>query len=198
MKKIILASNNQGKIKEFNTMLQGVYEVVSMSDMNVEEVPEIGLTFVENALIKARNASEQSGLPALADDSGIVVDALNGEPGIYSARYAGTHGDDEANTQKILDEMSDIPDDQRSARFWCAIVFVEHANDPTPIIIQRGWEGEILREKVGENGFGYDPIFYVPTHKKASAQLSPEQKNGISHRGKALQALLLELQGSTI
>ena len=198
MKKIILASNNQGKIKEFNTMLQGVYEVVSMSDMNVEEVPEIGLTFVENALIKARNASEQSGLPALADDSGIVVDALNGEPGIYSARYAGIHGDDEANTQKILDEMSSVPDDRRSARFWCAIVFVEHANDPTPIIIQRGWEGEILREKVGENGFGYDPIFYVPTHKKASAQLSPEQKNGISHRGKALQALLLELQASTI
>ena len=194
MKKIILASNNPGKIKEFNTMLQESYQVVSMSDMQVEEVPEIGLTFVENALIKARNAAEQSGLPALADDSGIVVDALNGEPGIYSARYAGAHGDDEANTQKILDEMSGIPDDQRSARFWCAIVFVEHANDPTPIIIQRGWEGEILREKVGKNGFGYDPIFYVPTHKKASAELSAEEKNGISHRGKALQALLLELQ----
>ncbi|MDG2395799.1 XTP/dITP diphosphatase [Candidatus Thioglobus sp.] len=194
MKKIILASNNPGKIKEFNTMLQESYQVVSMSDMQVEEVPEIGLTFVENALIKARNAAEQSGLPALADDSGIVVDALNGEPGIYSARYAGAHGDDEANTQKILDEMSDIPDDQRSARFWCAIVFVEHANDPTPIIIQRGWEGEILREKAGKNGFGYDPIFYVPTHKKASAELSAEEKNGISHRGKALQALLLELQ----
>ena len=194
MKKIILASNNPGKIKEFNTMLQESYQVVSMIDMQVEEVPEIGLTFVENALIKARNAAEQSGLPALADDSGIVVDALNGEPGIYSARYAGAHGDDEANTQKILDEMSGIPDDQRSARFWCAIVFVEHANDPTPIIIQRGWEGEILREKVGKNGFGYDPIFYVPTHKKASAELSAEEKNGISHRGKALQALLLELQ----
>lgn len=194
MKKIILASNNPGKIKEFNTMLQGNYQVVSMSDMQVEEVPEIGLTFVENALIKARNAAEQSGLPALADDSGIVVDALNGEPGIYSARYAGAHGDDETNTQKILDEMSDIPDGQRSARFWCAIVFVEHANDPTPIIIQRGWEGEILREKAGKNGFGYDPIFYVPTHKKASAELSAEEKNGISHRGKALQALLLELQ----
>lgn len=194
MKKIILASNNPGKIKEFNTMLQESYQVVSMSDMQVEEVPEIGLTFVENALIKARNAAEQSGLPALADDSGIVVDALNGEPGIYSARYAGAHGDDEANTQKILAKMSDIPDDQRSARFWCAIVFVEHANDPTPIIIQRGWEGEILREKAGKNGFGYDPIFYVPTHKKASAELSAEEKNGISHRGKALQALLLELQ----
>ena len=194
MKKIILASNNKGKIREFNTMLKGVYEVVSMSDMNVEEVPEIGLTFVENALIKARNASEQSGLPALADDSGIVVDALKGAPGIYSARYAGNHGDDEANTQKILDEMSDVPDGKRSARFWCAIVFVEHANDPTPIIIQRGWEGEILREKVGENGFGYDPIFYVPTHSQASAELSPEIKNSISHRGRALQALLAELK----
>ena len=194
MKKIIPASNNKGKIREFNTMLDGLYKVVSMSDMQVEEVPEIGLTFVENALIKARNASEQSGLPALADDSGIVVDALDGEPGIYSARYAGNHGDDEANTQKLLDEMSSIADGDRSARFWCAVVFVEHANDPTPIIIQRGWEGEILRKKVGENGFGYDPIFHVPTHKKSSAELSSEIKNSISHRGKALQALLAELQ----
>ena len=194
MKKIILASNNTGKIREFNAMLTGVYEVVSMSDMNVKEVPETGLTFVENALIKARNASMQSGLPALADDSGIVVDALGGAPGIYSARYAGNHGDDEANTQKLLDDMVQVADAQRSARFWCAIVFVEHANDPTPIIIQRGWEGEIMREKSGENGFGYDPIFYVPTHKKASAELSPEQKNNTSHRGKALQALLNELK----
>ena len=194
MKKIILASNNTGKIREFNAMLAGVYEVISMSDMDVKEVPEIGLTFVENALIKARNASEQSGLPALADDSGIVVDALSGAPGIYSARYAGNHGDDEANTQKLLDDMVQVADAQRSARFWCAIVFVEHANDPTPIIIQRGWEGEIMREKSGKNGFGYDPIFYVPTHKKSSAELSPEQKNNISHRGKALQALLSELK----
>ncbi|MDB3893113.1 RdgB/HAM1 family non-canonical purine NTP pyrophosphatase [Candidatus Thioglobus sp.] len=194
MKKIILASNNTGKIREFNAMLAGFYEVVSMADMNVKEVPEIGLTFVENALIKARNASMQSGLPALADDSGIVVDALEGAPGIYSARYAGNHGDDEANTQKLLDDMKQVSDAKRSARFWCAIVFVEHANDPTPIIIQRGWEGEIMREKSGENGFGYDPIFYVPTYKKSSAELSSEQKNNISHRGKALQALLSELK----
>jgi XTP/dITP diphosphohydrolase len=194
MKKIILASNNIGKIKEFNAMLTGVYTVVAMNDMGVKEVPEIGLTFVENALIKARNASEQSGLPALADDSGIVVDALNGEPGIYSARYAGNHGDDEANTQKILTAMKNVPHNQRSARFWCAIVFVKYANDPTPIIIQRGWEGEILHKKVGENGFGYDPIFYVPTHKKTSAELSAKTKNNISHRGRALQALLAELQ----
>ncbi|HBN58610.1 MAG TPA: non-canonical purine NTP pyrophosphatase, RdgB/HAM1 family [Gammaproteobacteria bacterium] len=194
MKKIILASNNKGKIGEFNAMLDGLYEVVSMSDRKVEEVPETGLTFVENALIKARNASEQSGLPALADDSGIVVDALSGEPGIYSARYAGNHGDDEANTQKLLDEMQGVADGDRSARFWCAIVFVEHANDPTPIIIQRGWEGEILRKKVGENGFGYDPIFYVPTHSCASAELAPEIKNTLSHRGRALIALLKELK----
>ncbi len=194
MKKIILASNNKGKIREFNTMLDGVYEVVSMSDMNVEEVPETGLTFVENALIKARNASEQSGLPALADDSGIVIDALKGAPGIYSARYAGEHGNDEANTKKVLDDMKGVADRNRSGRFWCAIVFVEHANDPTPIIIQRGWEGEILRQKSGENGFGYDPIFYVPTHKCASAELSPEIKNSISHRGRALSALLEKLK----
>ena len=194
MKKIILASNNIGKIREFNTMLDGLYEVISMSDRQVEEVPETGLTFVENALIKARNASEQSGLPALADDSGIVVDTLGGEPGIYSARYAGNHGDDEANTQKLLDEMQGVADGDRSARFWCAIVFVEHANDPTPIIIQRGWEGEILRKKVGENGFGYDPIFYVPTHSCASAELAPEIKNTLSHRGRALIALLKELK----
>ena len=194
MKKIILASNNKGKIREFNTMLDGLYEVISMSDRQVEEVPETGLTFVENALIKARNASEQSGLPALADDSGIVVDALDGEPGIYSARYAGNHGDDEVNTQKLLDQMHAIPEGERTARFWCAIVFVEHANDPTPIIIQRGWEGEILRKKVGENGFGYDPIFYVPTHSCASAELAPEIKNTLSHRGRALIALLKELK----
>ena len=194
MKKIILASNNPGKIREFNTMLKGIYEVVSMQSMQVEEVPETGLTFVENALIKARNAAAQSGLPALADDSGIVVDALDGEPGIYSARYAGTHGDDQANTDKLLREMQAVPDGQRSARFWCAIVFVEHANDPTPVIIQRGWEGEILREALGENGFGYDPIFYVPELGCASAELAPEIKNNLSHRGKALKALLAELQ----
>jgi XTP/dITP diphosphohydrolase len=194
MKKIILASNNKGKIREFNTMLDGLYEVISMSDRQVDEVPETGLTFVENALIKARNASEQSGLPALADDSGIVVDALGGGPGIYSARYAGNHGDDEANTKKLLDDMQSVPDGKRSGRFWCAIVFVEHANDPTPIIIQRGWEGEILRKKVGENGFGYDPIFYVPTHSCASAELAPEIKNTLSHRGRALTALLKELK----
>jgi XTP/dITP diphosphohydrolase len=190
MKKIILGSNNQGKIKEFNAMLSGIYQVVSMQDRQVEEVPETGLTFVENALIKARNASKQSGLPALADDSGIVVDALGGRPGIYSARYANHHGDDKANTQKLLDKMVTVAEGARGARFWCAIVFVEHENDPTPIIIQRGWEGEILREKIGDNGFGYDPIFYLPTYNCTSAELSSVEKNKISHRGRALLALL--------
>ncbi|MDC9714252.1 MAG: RdgB/HAM1 family non-canonical purine NTP pyrophosphatase [Gammaproteobacteria bacterium] len=193
MRKIILASNNQGKIKEFNAMLKGVYEVVSMNDMRVEEVPETGLSFVENALIKAHNASKQSGLPALADDSGIVVDALGGAPGIYSARYAGNHGDDKANTQKLLEAMQGVGEGERGARFWCAIVFVESANDPTPIIIQRGWEGEILRKKVGENGFGYDPVFYLPTQGCTSAELAPEIKNKISHRALALQDLLSQL-----
>ena len=191
MKKIILASNNNGKITEFNAMLNGIYQVVSASAMQVKAVPETGLTFVENALTKARNAAEQSALPALADDSGIVVDALNGAPGIYSARYGGRHGDDEANLQKLLKDMENHSN--RRARFWCAIVFVKYADDPTPIIVQRGWEGEILRKKVGQNGFGYDPIFYLPTHGCSSAELASEQKNKISHRAKALQALLQSL-----
>ncbi len=194
MKEIILASNNQGKIKEFNTMLRGIYQVIPMKDKQIKEVPEIGLTFVENALIKARNSSEQSGLPALADDSGIVIDALGGNPGIYSARYANCHGNDEANIKKVLIDMKDVADGERTGRFWCAIVFVEYASDPTPIIIQQSWEGEILREKIGNNGFGYDPIFYVPIHNCTSAELSSVTKNKISHRGKALSALLKVLK----
>lgn len=192
--KIILATNNPGKAREFNTMLGSIFEVVSQKDMNVVEVPETGLTFVENALIKARNASNQSGLPALADDSGIVVDALKGDPGIYSARFAGTDASDGENTQKLLDSMSSVPDSKRSARFWCSIVYIEHENDPTPVIIQRGWEGEILRERAGSNGFGYDPIFYVPSHGCSSAELEPGEKNKISHRGRALEALLKTLK----
>ncbi len=194
MQKIILASNNKGKIKEFNKMLEGIYHVVSMQDMGVKEVPETGLSFVENALIKARNASKQSGLAALADDSGLVVDALNGAPSIYSARYAGNHGDDELNTQKLLEELQGVDNINRGARFWCACVFVKHANDPTPIIVQRAWEGEILRHKVGNNGFGYDPVFYLPKHNCTAAELAPAIKNTVSHRAKALKALLVKLK----
>jgi XTP/dITP diphosphohydrolase len=189
MQKIILASNNPGKIKEFNAMLSGVYEVISMANMQVKEVPETGLTFVENAIIKARNASKQSGLPALADDSGLNVEALNGEPGIYSARYSG--GDDEQNIDKLLENMQGIED--RRAYFYCAIVLVKYANDPTPIIAVGEWHGKILAQRQGDNGFGYDAVFYVPELKKTSAELDASIKNTLSHRALAMQDLRTKL-----
>jgi len=191
MKKIILATSNLGKVRELNSMLKGHYNVVSQIDMNVEEVPETGASFIENALIKARNASSQSQLPALADDSGLVVDALNGEPGIYSARYAGENATDEDNIVKLLSRMED--QDYRRASFWGAMVFVRHAGDPEPIIVEKSWEGQILRELKGNNGFGYDPIFYLPELDCTSAQLSAEEKNRKSHRGQALQEILKHL-----
>ena len=191
MKKIILATSNLGKVRELNSMLDGHYDVVSQTDMEVEEVPETGASFVENALIKARNASSQSKLPALADDSGLVVDSLNGEPGIYSARYAGENATDEDNIVKLLARMDD--EDNRSARFWCAMVYVRYGNDPEPVIVEKSWEGQILRELKGNNGFGYDPIFYLPELNCTSAQLSAEEKNRISHRGQALQEILKHL-----
>jgi len=191
MKKIILATSNLGKVRELNSMLEGQYNVVSQIDMEVEEVPETGASFIENALIKARNASSQSQLPALADDSGLVVDALNGEPGIYSARYAGENATDEDNIVKLLARMDD--EENRVASFWCAMVFVRHAGDPEPIIVEKSWEGQILRELKGNNGFGYDPIFYLPELNCTSAQLSAEEKNRKSHRGQALQEILKHL-----
>jgi len=191
MKKIILATSNLGKVRELNSMLEGQYNVVSQIDMKVEEVPETGASFIENALIKARNASSQSQLPALADDSGLVVDALNGEPGIYSARYAGENATDEDNIVKLLSRMDN--EDDRGASFWCAMVFVRHASDPEPIIVEKSWEGQILRELKGKNGFGYDPIFYLPELNCTSAQLSAEEKNRKSHRGQALQEILKHL-----
>jgi len=192
MNKIIVASNNQGKINEFNQILNSRFDLISMSELNIRELPETGLTFVENAIIKARNASKKSGLAAIADDSGLVVDALNGEPGIYSARYSDSK-DDISNTEKVLHKMRNIPYEKRTARFWCAIVFMRHYLDPNPIIIQKGWEGSITFEPKGKNGFGYDPIFYVPTHNQVSAELDPVEKNKISHRGQALKALIQEL-----
>ena len=191
MKKIILATSNLGKVRELNSMLEGQYNVVSQIDMKVQEVPETGASFIENALIKARNASSQSQLPALADDSGLVVDALNGEPGIYSARYAGENATDEDNIVKLLSLMDG--EDDRGASFWCAMVFVRHAGDPEPIIVEKSWEGQILRELKGHNGFGYDPIFYLPELDCTSAQLSAEKKNQQSHRGQALQEILKRL-----
>jgi XTP/dITP diphosphohydrolase len=194
MKKIILATGNLGKVRELNAMLEGYYSVVSQNDMQVNEIPETGTTFIENALIKARNASSQSKLPALADDSGLEVDALNGEPGIYSARYAGEHSKDNENIAKLILNMDQY--DNRTARFCCAMVFVQNADDPNPIIIEKYWKGEILRETIGSNGFGYDPIFYLPELGCTSAQLKPEKKNQLSHRGQALSALLNYLLSS--
>lgn len=188
---LILASSNAGKIVEINALLSETpYEVHSQSEFNVEDVEETGLSFVENALLKARHASQITGLPAIADDSGIVVDALNGQPGIYSARYAGEPSDDQKNLHKLLTELSDVPDEKRSGRFVCSMVYMRHHLDPVPIIAQGIWEGSISREAKGEGGFGYDPIFFVPSHACTSAQLSAEEKNRLSHRGQALRSLI--------
>jgi len=190
---IVLASGNQGKIKEIQTILKG-HPIVPQSQYNVEEAEETGTTFVENAIIKARNAASHCNLPSIADDSGLVVDALKGAPGVISARYAGVGASDQENLLKLLKDLKHIPTEQRTARFVCVIVFLRHANDPLPIIAQGTWEGRILTESIGDNGFGYDPVFWVPTHQKASAELSPEIKNAISHRGQALQQLTDSIQ----
>jgi XTP/dITP diphosphohydrolase len=170
MKKIILASNNPGKVREINQLVAGLgLEIHAQSDFGVPEIEETGLTFVENAILKARNACQHSGLPSLADDSGLEVDALDGAPGIYSARYAGVGAGDQANLEKLLSEMQDVPQNLRSARFQCLMVYMRHANDPTPLICQGTWNGRILFEPHGVNGFGYDPVFYVPSHDCSSA-----------------------------
>ncbi len=188
-KKVVLASGNAGKLREFFRILGNAgFEVLPQSDFDVIDVPETGLTFVENAIIKARNAAQHTGLPALADDSGIEVDALNGRPGIYSARYSGK-GDD-ANNDKLLEEMKDVPDDKRTARFRCCIVYMRHADDPSPLIADASWEGTIMHQLSGANGFGYDPLFFVPTHGTSSAELLADEKNSISHRGQALELIL--------
>ena len=189
-KRIVLASGNAGKLREFNAMMADLnIEFVCQSEFGVSDAVEDGLTFVENALIKARHAAKLTGMPAMADDSGIVVDALGGAPGLYSARYAGEHGDDAANNTKLLVALKDVPDAQRSARFYCCIVYLRHAEDQLPIISEASWEGVILHQLSGANGFGYDPLFYVPTHGCSSAELPSETKNSISHRGQALRKL---------
>ncbi len=195
MKRIVLASSNPGKVREINQLLAGLsIEVVPQSQFGVPDIEETGLSFVENALLKARNAAQHTGLPAIADDSGIEVDALNGAPGIYSARYAGVGASDQQNLDKLLAELKDVPQNLRSARFQCLMVFLRHAADPTPLICQGTWNGRILFAAQGVNGFGYDPVFYVPTHDCSSAQLPPEVKNTLSHRGQALRKLLAALE----
>lgn len=187
---VLLASGNTGKLRELGAVLAPLGVTLKpQAEFNVPEVEETGLSFVENAIIKARAAAAHSGLPAIADDSGLEVDYLNGAPGIYSARYSG--GGDAANNARLLQELRDVPEAQRSARFQCVLVYMRHALDPTPLVCQASWEGAILFAPAGEHGFGYDPLFYVPEHHCSSAQLPPEIKNRISHRAKA-SALLFD------
>ena len=194
-RRIVLASNNPGKVREIGQLLADQdIEVCPQSEFSIPEAEETGLTFVENAILKARHAAQLSGLPAIADDSGIEVDALNGAPGIYSARFAGKGASDEDNLQKLLEELKDVPEEKRSARFQCLMVYLRHADDPTPLICQGTWEGRILFQPRGSGGFGYDPVFYVPTHDCASAELVPEEKNRLSHRGQALRKLVVALK----
>jgi len=196
MKRIVLATGNTGKVREINELLAGLdIAVEPQSGFGVPDAEETGLSFVENALIKARNAAHHTGLPAIADDSGLEVDALAGAPGIYSSRYAGDAVTDRDNVEKLLRELADVPEVQRGARFQCVMVYLRHAADPTPVICQGTWEGRILTSPRGNNGFGYDPVFYVPTHDCAAAELSPEIKNRLSHRGQALRALIARLRG---
>jgi XTP/dITP diphosphohydrolase len=198
MEKLVLASGNAGKLREFQQLLGNCgFEVLPQAHFFSENVEETGLTFVENAILKARYACMKTGLPALADDSGIAVDALKGRPGIYSARYAGDAADDEKNNQKLLLELADVPTPERSARYHAVLAFMRHAEDPTPILCHGVWEGVILTQPRGVGGFGYDPLFFVPSHNCASAELDKAEKNRISHRGKAMQELLQRLSALT-
>lgn len=191
--RVVLATGNKGKVREFSELLAGRdIQVLPQSDFGVPDADETGLTFVENAILKARNAAAHTGLPAIADDSGLEVDYLNGAPGIYSARYAGDAGS-AANNAKLLDALADVPEAQRSARFQCLLVYLRHADDPTPIICQGTWEGRILNAAQGDAGFGYDPLFFVPTDGCSAAELPAARKNQLSHRGLALQCLLAAL-----
>jgi non-canonical purine NTP pyrophosphatase (RdgB/HAM1 family) len=195
LKRIVLASGNPGKVREIHQLLADLdLDVVPQSEYRVPDAEETGLTFVENAILKARNAALHTGLPAIADDSGIEVDALNGAPGIYSARYAGTGASDQANLEKLLADLASVAEAQRTARFQCLMVCLRHAHDPTPLICQGTWEGRVLFAPRGEHGFGYDPIFHVPTHDCSSAELPPDVKNALSHRGQALRRLLAALR----
>jgi XTP/dITP diphosphohydrolase len=187
---IVIASGNPGKLREFQTLFNGSgIELLAQSALGVPVVEETGLSFVENALLKARHASRHTGLPALADDSGIEVNALRGAPGIYSARYAGAHATDDDNNRKLLAELAQTPDKERGARYQCVIVYLRLEADPMPVICQGTWEGVIARAYKGDGGFGYDPLFYLPEHGCTAAELSAEEKNRISHRGQATQAL---------
>ena len=193
-KKIVLASSNPGKIQEFKLLLQPFdIEVLNQTDLQIEDADETGLTFIENAIIKARHAASISGLPALADDSGLAVAALNGAPGIYSARYAGHKRDHKEHIAKLLTALKDVPVAQRQAEFHCVLALMRSAEDPTPLICHGRWAGTILTAPSGTQGFGYDPVFYVASEQKTAAELAPDVKNKISHRARALQLLIAQL-----
>jgi XTP/dITP diphosphohydrolase len=196
MQKLVLASNNAGKVREFQALLAPLdFEVIPQGELGIPSAEEPHHTFVENALAKARHASAASGIPALADDSGICAHALNGEPGVYSARYAGENGDDAANNQKLIAALAN--ESNRGAHYVCALVMVQSEYDPEPLIVQTRWYGQIVDQAKGENGFGYDPYFFLPELGQTAAQLEPAQKNLISHRGQALRELIAQLKSRT-
>jgi XTP/dITP diphosphohydrolase len=196
IKKLVLASGNRGKLNELSDLLQSLnYQVYSQAELGVPEVPETGTTFVENAIIKARNAALVTGVAALADDSGIEVDALDGAPGVYSARFAGDDATDQKNNAHLVEKLRDVPMAERTARYRAVIVYMRHATDPSPIICEGSWEGLIQLEPQGSGGFGYDPHFFLPEKGCTSAELSAEEKNSLSHRGQALRQLVKKLQG---
>jgi XTP/dITP diphosphohydrolase len=195
VQKVVLASGNAGKLREFQQLLSDCgFDVHPQSEFRVPEAEETGLTFVENAILKARHACAHTGLPALADDSGLEVDALQGRPGIYSARYAGPGAADADNNRKLLAELAEVPEAERTARYHCVLAFMRRAEDPTPVLCHGTLEGRILTAPYGAGGFGYDPLFFVPSHQCAAAELDKAEKNRISHRGKAMAELLQRLQ----
>ncbi|KMV71956.1 RdgB/HAM1 family non-canonical purine NTP pyrophosphatase [Rosenbergiella epipactidis] len=192
---VVLATGNAGKVSELAELLRDFgLTITAQTELGVGSVEETGLTFIENALIKARHAARVTGLPAIADDSGLAVDALQGAPGIYSARYAGETASDTDNLNKLLTAMQDVPDTQRQAAFHCVLVYLAHADDPTPIVCYGRWPGMIAREPSGQGGFGYDPIFYLPEQRKSAAEMSKVEKSALSHRGQALQQLMEALR----
>lgn len=194
MSQIVLATGNQGKVNELAAMLAPLQlNVIAQSEFDVPDVAETGTTFVENAIIKARHAAKITGKPAIADDSGLEVFAIGGAPGIYSARYSGDNANDQTNIDKLLITLKDVPAQERKARFVCVLVYMRHENDPTPIICQGFWNGEITPQQEGREGFGYDPIFYVPDMQCTSAQLEKSVKNQLSHRAQALKSLISQM-----
>ncbi len=191
MQKVVLATGNAGKVRELADLLEGFgLDVVAQTELGVDSAEETGLTFIENAILKARHAAQVTGLPAIADDSGLAVNALGGAPGIYSARYAGADASDQQNLEKLLTALDTVPDGERQAQFHCVLVYLRHADDPTPLVCHGSWAGEITRTAAGEGGFGYDPIFYVPSAGKTAAEMTRDEKRGQSHRGQALKLLM--------